>query len=151
MRFFFWRWIIPTIRVENVSSTKRNSLSPMNMCCPWPVNIRKSFPACSIHPARKDAIEELERCAEKGGKSIKTSTNRHHVDCSNIQYQPFWEKLAKLGLPFLCPPGGEFSVPVLNAKFADPRILRLTLVMWSESDLYGLVNQSIWGPDPHAA
>ena len=30
------------------------------------------LPACSIHPARTDAIEELERFAEKGAKVIKT-------------------------------------------------------------------------------
>jgi predicted TIM-barrel fold metal-dependent hydrolase len=85
------------------------------------------IPACSIHPARKDALEELERCAEKGAKVLKLLPNCHHVDCSDIQYQPFWEKLAKLGLPFLAHTGGEFSVPVLNAKFADPRILQLPL------------------------
>lgn len=85
------------------------------------------IPACSIHPARKDAIEELERCAENGAKVLKLLPNCHNVDCSDIQYQPFWEKLAKLGLPFLAHTGGEFSVPVLNPKFADPRILRLPL------------------------
>ena len=85
------------------------------------------IPACSIHPARTDAIEELERCAEKGAKVLKLLPNCHNVDCSNIQYQPFWEKLSKLGMPFLAHTGGEFSVPVLNAKFADPRILQLPL------------------------
>jgi hypothetical protein len=85
------------------------------------------IPACSIHPARKDAIEELERCSEKGAKVLKLLPNCHNVDCSNIQYQPFWEKLSKLGIPFLAHTGGEFSVPVLNAKFADPRILQLPL------------------------
>ncbi|HAD21521.1 MAG TPA: hypothetical protein DCF87_05330 [Opitutae bacterium] len=85
------------------------------------------IPACSIHPARKDAIEELERCAEQGAKVLKLLPNCHNVDCSDIQYQPFWEKLSKLGMPFLAHTGGEFSVPVLNAKFADPRILRLPL------------------------
>ena len=85
------------------------------------------IPACSIHPARTDAIEELERCAEQGAKVLKLLPNCHNVDCSDIQYQPFWEKLSKLGMPFLAHTGGEFSVPVLNAKFADPRILRLPL------------------------
>ena len=49
------------------------------------------------------------------------------MDCSDNQYRPFWEKLSKLDLPFLAHTGGEFSVPVLNKKFADPRILRLPL------------------------
>ncbi len=85
------------------------------------------IPACSIHPARKDAIEELERCAEQGAKVLKLLPNCHNVDCSDNRYRALWERLAKLNMPFLTHTGGEFSVPVLNAKFADPRILRLPL------------------------
>jgi len=85
------------------------------------------IPACSIHPARKNAIQELERCAEQGAKVLKLLPNCHNVDCSDNRYRIFWERLAKLNMPFLAHTGGEFSVPVLNAKFADPRILRLPL------------------------
>ena len=59
------------------------------------------IPACSIHPARKNAIEELERCAEQGAKVLKLLPNCHNVDCSNTRYRSFWEKLSELGLPFL--------------------------------------------------
>ena len=38
------------------------------------------LPACSIHPARKDAIEELERCVEKGARVLKLLPNCHNVD-----------------------------------------------------------------------
>ena len=85
------------------------------------------IPACSIHPARKNAIQELERCVEQGAKVLKLLPNCHNVDCSDTRYRIFWERLAKLNMPFLAHTGGEFSVPVLNAKFADPRILRLPL------------------------
>jgi predicted TIM-barrel fold metal-dependent hydrolase len=106
------------------------------------------IPACSIHPARKDAVEELERCAEKGAKVLKLLPNCHHVDCSDIQYQPFWEKLAKLGLPFLAHTGGEFSVPVLDAKFADPRILQLPLECGVKViAAHGAGKSGIWDPD----
>jgi predicted TIM-barrel fold metal-dependent hydrolase len=106
------------------------------------------IPACSIHPARKDALEELERCAEKGAKVLKLLPNCHHVDCSDIQYQPFWEKLAKLGLPFLAHTGGEFSVPVLDAKFADPRILQLPLECGVKViAAHGAGKSGIWDPD----
>ena len=85
------------------------------------------IPACSIHPARTDAIEELERLAKAGAKVLKLLPNCHLVNCSNPRYRAFWEKLAGYNMPFLAHPGGEFSVPVLNASFADPRILRLPL------------------------
>jgi len=106
------------------------------------------IPACSIHPARKDAIEELERCAEEGAKVLKLLPNCHNVGCSDIQYQPFWEKLSKLGIPFLAHTGGEFSVPVLNAKFADPRILRLPLECGVQViAAHGAGKSGIWDPD----
>jgi predicted TIM-barrel fold metal-dependent hydrolase len=85
------------------------------------------IPACSIHPARKDAIEELERCADQGAKVLKLLPNCHNVDCMDSHYRSFWSKLAEIGLPFLAHTGGEFSVPVLNKEYADPRILRLPL------------------------
>ncbi|HAF58666.1 MAG TPA: hypothetical protein DCL00_03665 [Opitutae bacterium] len=84
-------------------------------------------PACSIHPARKDAIEELERCAQAGAKVLKLLPNCHNVNCSNPRYRPFWEAMVRLNLPLLSHTGGEFSVPVLNERYADPRILRLPL------------------------
>ena len=76
------------------------------------LNLARKFPeiipACSIHPARKDAIEELERSAEQGAKVLKLLPNCHDVDCSDSQYGAFWEKLAKLGLPFIAHTGGNF-------------------------------------------
>ena len=106
------------------------------------------IPACSIHPARTDAIEELERCAEQGAIVLKLLPNCHNVDCSDIQYQPFWEKLSKLGMLFLAHTGGEFSVPVLNAKFADPRILRLPLGCGVKViAAHGAGKSGIWDPD----
>ena len=106
------------------------------------------IPACSIHPARKDAIEELERCAEEGAKVLKLLPNCHNVDCTERQYRSFWQKLANLGLPFLAHTGGEFSVPVLNAKFADPRILRLPLACGVQViAAHGAGKSGIWDPD----
>ena len=70
------------------------------------------------------------------------------MDCTDRQYRSFWEKLAKLGLPFLAHTGGEFSVPVLNAKFADPRILRLPLECGVQViAAHGAGKSGIWDPD----
>jgi len=85
------------------------------------------IPACSIHPARKDAIEELEKCIAEGAKVMKLLPNCHNVDCSDRSYRDFWEKVSRAGLVFLAHTGGEFSVPVVNAGYADPRVLRLPL------------------------
>ena len=106
------------------------------------------IPACSIHPARKNAIEELERCAEQGAKVLKLLPNCHNVDCSNTRYRSFWEKLSELGLPFLAHTGGEFSVPVLNAKFAVSRILQLPLECGvTVIAAHGAGKSGLWDPD----
>ena len=79
---------------------------------------------------------------------LKLLPNCHDVDCSDSQYAAFWEKLAKLGLPFLAHTGGEFSVPVLNAKFADPRVLRLPLECGVKViAAHGAGKSGLWDPD----
>jgi predicted TIM-barrel fold metal-dependent hydrolase len=81
----------------------------------------------SIHPARADAIEELERCAAEGAVLMKCLPNCQNIDCSEPRYRPFWEKMAALGLPLLAHTGGEHTVQVVQPAYADPRLLRLPL------------------------
>jgi hypothetical protein len=85
------------------------------------------LPAVSIHPARKDAVAELERCAAAGAVMLKLLPPCHNVDCSLPAYAPFWEKMAELGMPLLSHTGGEYTVPVVDKKLFTPEILRLPL------------------------
>ncbi len=85
------------------------------------------LPAVSIHPARPDALEELERCLQRGARILKLLPNCHDVDCSRKEYQPFWERMAGAGLPVLAHTGGEMTVPVANKLYQDPRYLRRPL------------------------
>lgn len=87
----------------------------------------KLIPACSIHPARKDALAELDRCIEKGAKVLKLLPNCLNVHCSDEKLRPFWQKMAQAKMVFLCHTGGETSVPVLSPKDASPETLRLPL------------------------
>ncbi|MDG0964048.1 MAG: hypothetical protein P8O23_03225 [Opitutales bacterium] len=51
-------------------------------------------------------------------------------------------------MPFLAHTGGEFSVPVLNAKFADPRILQLPLECGVTLIApHGAGKSGLWDPD----
>jgi predicted TIM-barrel fold metal-dependent hydrolase len=83
--------------------------------------------AVSIHPARPDALDELNRCAEAGAVMVKLLPNCHNVDCNLTRYRPFWNRMAELGMPFLAHTGGEHTVPVYEKSFSDPRTLRLPL------------------------
>jgi len=85
------------------------------------------LPAVSIHPARADALDELDRCVEGGAVMLKLLPNCHNVDCSNRRYLRFWERMAETGLPLLAHTGGENTVPVVRREFADPRRLELPL------------------------
>ena len=81
----------------------------------------------SIHPARQDALEELERCLARGAVLMKCLPNCQNIDPSDLRYRPFWERMAEARLPLLAHTGGENTVPVVNAALADPKRLRLPL------------------------
>jgi predicted TIM-barrel fold metal-dependent hydrolase len=88
---------------------------------------REFLPAVSIHPARPDALEELQRCTAAGAVMMKCLPNCHNIDCCNRRYVRFWEQMAEAGLPLLAHTGGEHTVPVVRRDFSDPRILKLPL------------------------
>lgn len=85
------------------------------------------IPAVSIHPARPDAMDELDRCVARGAKVLKLLPNCLNVDYTDRRYLPFWEKAAGYGLVLLSHTGGEMTLPVLRPEFADPRRLALPL------------------------
>jgi len=85
------------------------------------------LPAVSIHPARADALEELERCIQAGAIMMKCLPNCHNIDCCNRKYTRFWERMAEAGVPLLAHTGGEHTVPVVRREFSDPRTLKLPL------------------------
>jgi uncharacterized protein len=85
------------------------------------------LPAVSIHPARADALDELERCLEAGAVMMKCLPNCHNIDCNDRRYEKFWTRMAEAGLPLLAHTGGEHTVPVINAAYANPRVLTLPL------------------------
>jgi hypothetical protein len=85
------------------------------------------LPAVSIHPARPDALEELERCVAAGAVMLKCLPNCHDIDCNDRRYTKFWERMAEAGLPLLAHTGGEHTLPVVRRELADPRTLELPL------------------------
>ena len=84
---------------------------------------REFLPAVSIHPARPDAADELERCLAGGAVMMKLLPNCQNVDCNDRRYRKFWERMAEARLPLLAHTGGEHTVQVINAAYADPRTL----------------------------
>lgn len=82
------------------------------------------LPAVSIHPGRPDAIDELERCLAAGARVLKLLPNCLNVDYARPRYREFWQLMARHHMILLSHTGGELSLPVMDAKLADPRLLR---------------------------
>jgi predicted TIM-barrel fold metal-dependent hydrolase len=85
------------------------------------------LPAVSIHPARPDALEELDRCLAAGAVMMKCLPNCHNINCNDPRFTKFWERMAEAKLPLLAHTGGEHTMPVVNPAYADPKILTLPL------------------------
>ncbi|MHB8605445.1 MAG: amidohydrolase family protein [Thermoplasmatota archaeon] len=81
----------------------------------------------SIHPARRDAVMELERAAAEGAVLVKWLPNTMRIDPARERWRPFYRKLHDLGLPLLVHSGHEYSVPGGSHKFGDPERLRTPL------------------------
>lgn len=81
------------------------------------------IPACSIHPGRLDAMEELERCIEAKMPVLKLLPNCLNIDYDDDRYLPFWQRMAEAGMVLLSHTGGEMTVKVCDASYGDPKKL----------------------------
>jgi uncharacterized protein len=113
------------------------------------LDVTRRYPAqfwagVSINPARRDALEEAERCAQAGAKLVKVLPNAQQFDPSDKRYLQFYRALARLRLPLLSHVGYEFSLIGEDQSGGDPNKLRLALdegvhVIAAHGCSYGLV------------
>jgi uncharacterized protein len=81
----------------------------------------------SIHPARKDALEELERCLAGGAAALKCLPNVQGIDWNDRKHTRFLERMADAGLPLLAHTGSERTMPVVDHRLASPGVLTRAL------------------------
>jgi predicted TIM-barrel fold metal-dependent hydrolase len=79
--------------------------------------------AASIHPYRRDAVKELERCVAGGAVLVKWLPIVQNIDPTDLRCFPFYEALAHLGIPLLSHTGSEHALPCLNKAVASPSLL----------------------------
>jgi uncharacterized protein len=77
----------------------------------------------SVHPFRKDAVAELERCVQRGAVLLKWLPVVQNFNPSDERCFPFYEALAHHGLPLLCHTGGERMLPNVTTEVEDPALL----------------------------
>jgi uncharacterized protein len=78
------------------------------------------LPGVSVNPSRRDAVDELERCAEKGAVLVKVLPNTQLFDPADRRFLPFYAALARLRLPLLSHVGYEFSLIGRDQSVGDP-------------------------------
>jgi len=83
--------------------------------------------AVSIHPARKDALDELEKCLAGGASALKCLPNVQGIDWNERRFTPFLERMAEAGLPLLAHTGSERTMPVMDPALASPAVLTRAL------------------------
>ncbi|HEX8281556.1 MAG TPA: amidohydrolase family protein [Chthoniobacterales bacterium] len=118
-------------QVHDPDGTVRRDLGSMYVPNSLVLDLADAHPeflaGVSIHPARADALDELERCLARGAVLMKCLPNCQNIDPSEARYRKFWERMAEARLPLLAHTGGEHTVPEVNRRLADPKLLRLPL------------------------
>ncbi|NOT21777.1 MAG: amidohydrolase family protein [Nitrospiraceae bacterium] len=98
----------------------------------------------SINPQRRDAVEEVHRCADAGASLVKVLPNAQQFNPAEIRYKSFYRALADRKLPFLSHVGYEFSLVGKDQSVGDPERLHLALdegttVIAAHACSYGLI------------
>jgi mannonate dehydratase len=87
------------------------------------------FEACaSIHPYRTDCTDRLDAVAESGARAVKWIPNAMGIDPASPRCDPFYRRMAELGLPLLTHGGTEYAVDASHHQdFGHPLRLRRAL------------------------
>jgi len=85
--------------------------------------------ACSVHPYRKDAVQELERCYKRGARLIKWLPNTQGINPASPLCDAFYKKVVDLGMVLLSHTGVEHTidVPGIDQSLGNPLLLRRAL------------------------
>ncbi|MEP6933393.1 MAG: amidohydrolase family protein [Nitrospirota bacterium] len=98
----------------------------------------------SINPQRRDAVEEIHRCADAGATLVKVLPNAQQFNPADRRYKSFYRALVERKMPFLSHVGYEFSLIGKDQSVGDPDRLRVALdegatVIAAHACSYGLM------------
>ncbi len=77
-------------------------------------------PCVSINPKRRDAIEELERCADGGAHILKIHPPTQDVNVAEARFRPFYRRVAERGMVLMVHTGSEHASEVTDDTLTDP-------------------------------
>ena len=86
------------------------------------------LPAPSVNPHRRDALDRLEECIERGAVLIKWLPSAQGIDPSSPKHAAFYRRVAEARLPLLIHAGGgEQTFAEIDPSLNDVRLLRAPL------------------------
>jgi predicted TIM-barrel fold metal-dependent hydrolase len=135
--------------VYDRDGTRRDDLTDMLVENDYVAALSRHFPqmlfGASVHPYRKDAVAELERCINAGAVLVKWLPLTQQMDPADEQCIPLYEAMAHYNIPLLCHTGGEKTLKVLDKSVRDPRKLALPLQRGVKVIAAHCATRSIWG------
>ncbi|MHC4873373.1 MAG: amidohydrolase family protein [Planctomycetota bacterium] len=87
------------------------------------------FAGVSIHPYRKDALEELEKCRKQGAVLVKWLPVSQNFSPLDPRCDEFYRELKRQNLPLLCHTGSEGATININKEWNNPQVLEKALDM----------------------
>lgn len=86
------------------------------------------IPVISVHPYRKDALQELQRWHKQGVRYVKWLPNAQGIDPSDHSLVPFYQKMVEYGMVLITHTGREDAVEgEAYQHFGNPQLLHLAL------------------------
>lgn len=78
------------------------------------------IPCVSINPKRRDALEELDRCAGLGARVLKIHPPIQDVDPGEARLRPFYRHCAEKNIIVMFHTGTEHAAEIVGNQFSDP-------------------------------
>jgi len=85
------------------------------------------LPGPSINPKRRDAVDELERCASRGARILKIHPPTQDVDPADPRFRPFYRRAADLRVAVMFHTGTEKATAIVGHEFCGADRLSLAL------------------------
>lgn len=96
-------------------------------CAERPAMRGRYLPVASVHPYRRDAVEETARWIERGAAALKWLPNSQGMDPRDRRCAPVFELLARKKVPLIVHTGGEHTVRVTRPELGNPEVMRPAL------------------------
>ncbi len=111
--------------------------------------VPKLLMGASVNPRRRDALDELSRCAGLGAALVKVLPNAQVFDPADKKLAPYWKRMAELGLPLLSHIGFEFTLIGHDQSVGYPARLIPALEAGVTVIAAHGCSQGLFLPEPH--